>query len=383
MAKRKQPAEAPPPPAPPAPEPPPPGLAATGPVEEGFLRAILTNPDEGPRLAYAGWLQEQTDPARVAWGEFIRVQEELWRLNVAGSKAKRRLEKLQAREAELREQHSPHWLGPWIDSYAIRYHRGFVSACRLHPDTPAQAIDRLANSPLLAMLPGWIPVGEGNRILLVVARMPRLDCFRSMVWSGYLEEGDAPALPLLGSPSLTNLTTLELAGCRLGDEAVKVLAGNPALARLTTLNLGSDRTGEVSGNDFGLEGVAALARSPHLASVEVLDLEDAWRVGAEGLRALLRSRRFPRLRSLSLEGAGLDDDAVTRLATSPFVARLRELRLRRGYYQDEPLGDPAALALAASPHLGQIERLVLGRTRLGEAATLALRQRFGERVVIE
>jgi uncharacterized protein (TIGR02996 family) len=383
MAKRKKTAEAPAPPAPPEPELPPPGLVVTGPDEERFLRAILTNPDEGPRLAYADWLQEQPDPARAAWGQFIGVQEELWRLNMAGSKAKRRLEKLQARDAELREQHSPHWLGPWIDSYAIRYHRGFVSACRLRPDTPEQAIDRLASSPLLAMLPRWVPVGEGNRVLLVVARMPRLDCCRSMVWGGYLEEGDAPALPLLGSPSLTNLTTLELAGCRLGDAAVKVLASNPALARLTTLNLGSDRTEEVSGNDFGPEGVAALARSPHLASVEVLDLEDAWRAGAEGLRALLRSRHFPHLRSLNLKGTGLDNDAVTRLAASPFVVRLRELQLGRGYYQDEPLGDPVALALAASPHLEQIERLVLGRMKLGEPTTLALRERFGERVLIE
>src|SRR5262249_38287086 len=109
----------------------------------------------------------------------------------------------------------------------------------------------------------------------------------------------------------------------------------------------------------------------------------AWRVGVVGLRALLRSRHFPRLRSLNLKGAGLDDDAVTELAASPFVKRLRELRLGRGYYQDEPLGGPAALALGAAPHLEQSERLVLARMELREAATLALRERFDERVVIE
>jgi hypothetical protein len=217
----------------------------------------------------------------------------------------------------------------------------------------------------------------------VIAHMERLDCVRSMEWWTYEVEPDV-ACRVLSSPRLTNLRTLVLAGCRLTDAAVLALANNAALRNLTTLNLGSDHGSEVSGNDFGDVGVAALASSPHLANVEVLDLEDATNVGIEGVRALLASPHFPHLRSLNLRATNLNDDGVAELARSPFLARLRELYIGPWYYQDDPPGGPAALALATSPHLENVERLVLGRRmELSESAVAALHARFGDRVVIE
>ncbi len=45
---------------------------------EAFLEAIIGRPDDdGPRLAYADWLDERGDAARA---EFIRVQIALARL---------------------------------------------------------------------------------------------------------------------------------------------------------------------------------------------------------------------------------------------------------------------------------------------------------------
>jgi uncharacterized protein (TIGR02996 family) len=89
--------------------------------DEAFLRAIWAEPDDdGPRLVYADWLEENGQPQRA---EFIRVQCELGRPGVASARRKR----LRIREQELLEAHRRQWLGklrrsplPWV------FHRGFV-----------------------------------------------------------------------------------------------------------------------------------------------------------------------------------------------------------------------------------------------------------------
>ena len=56
---------------------------------------------------------------------------------------------------------------------------------------------------------------------------------------------------------------------------------------------------------------------------------------------------------------------------------------RRRYYQDAPLGDPAARALAASPYLDNVRRLELVHFRdVADDTVAALRQRFGERIIL-
>ena len=42
--------------------------AKDGPIEESLLRAIVDEPaDEGPRFAYADWLDERADPRSHCW----------------------------------------------------------------------------------------------------------------------------------------------------------------------------------------------------------------------------------------------------------------------------------------------------------------------------
>jgi hypothetical protein len=79
----------------------------------------------------------------------------------------------------------------------------------------------------------------------------------------------------------------------------------------------------------------------------------------------------------------MTDQGAQRLARSPSLARLGELRLGRWYYQDAPLGDPAARALAESPYLDNIQRLELVRFHdVADDSVAALRQRFGERIIL-
>src|SRR5262245_23767263 len=87
-----------------------------------FLRAIHDRPDDdGPRLVYADWLDEQGDPR----GEFIRLQCDLAQL---GEDDPRR-PGLEWREADLRRAHDRGWRAELPARPGITwgsYERGFV-----------------------------------------------------------------------------------------------------------------------------------------------------------------------------------------------------------------------------------------------------------------
>src|SRR5262245_55108850 len=88
--------------------------------EQGFLQAIVADPeDEGVRLIYADWLEEQGNPR----GEFIRLQCELEKLSADDP----RRPDLEAREKQLLAEHANEWLGPLRGELVDwRFHRGFV-----------------------------------------------------------------------------------------------------------------------------------------------------------------------------------------------------------------------------------------------------------------
>lgn len=85
---------------------------------------------------------------------------------------------------------------------------------------------------------------------------------------------------LPGCPHLANLDRLDLWGCQLGAD-VRPLASSVYLAGLRELNL--------SRNDLGDDEAAALAESPHLGGLRVLDVRDNPRL-TEDDRGRLRGR---------------------------------------------------------------------------------------------
>src|SRR5262245_7353205 len=90
---------------------------------EALLRAILEEPhDDGPRLVYADWLEENGDQARA---EFIRVQCELARL---GEDDPRR-PALQKRERQLLRAHRAAWVAekPALAGQHVEFLRGFLA----------------------------------------------------------------------------------------------------------------------------------------------------------------------------------------------------------------------------------------------------------------
>ncbi len=73
---------------------------------EALFQALLANPnDDGPRLAYADWLEEHGGPEDRARAEFIRLQVQLARLPEGDSVR----EQLAQRESELHDRHQEHW----------------------------------------------------------------------------------------------------------------------------------------------------------------------------------------------------------------------------------------------------------------------------------
>jgi Ran GTPase-activating protein (RanGAP) involved in mRNA processing and transport len=92
----------------------------------------------------------------------------------------------------------------------------------------------------------------------------------------------------------------------------------------------------------------------------------------EGARALADSPYLTKLRVLDLQHNPLTA-GVASLAESPTLANLRELHL-----QCCDLDDEAARALARSSHLSQLRRLIVRGNRIREAAGQELTRRFGE-----
>jgi uncharacterized protein (TIGR02996 family) len=94
----------------------------TAPQDEpaAFLAAIRDDPDDdGPRLTFADWLEEQGDPR----GEFIRVQCALDRIDEDDP----RREELERREAELLGQHGEAWRDSPPEGVEVDFKRGLPS----------------------------------------------------------------------------------------------------------------------------------------------------------------------------------------------------------------------------------------------------------------
>jgi hypothetical protein len=116
-----------------------------------------------------------------------------------------------------------------------------------------------------------------------------------------------------------------------------------------------------------------LARSPHLAGLRRLEIEDY----GEGscLPALLEAPWLPSLRELRLVCQGTTDDAMEGVAGCAALSRLRVLSLGRRF-----ITRGIAEALARSPHLGGLLSLDIW-VPADRSVIAPLVERFGGRFV--
>jgi uncharacterized protein (TIGR02996 family) len=175
--------------------------------------------------------------------------------------------------------------------------------------------------------------------------------------------GNDDFIKIVTSPYLARLEYLGFEGNRVTDEEVAALANAPTLGRLRSLCLAT--------NEITWNGVEALAQSPHLPSLEHLDLSSGLAVGFDdrAVDALLNSPLLGRLTLLDISRNPISDAAVSRLADSPGIRRLRALAVGEGLGF---LSSEGVRALAASPHLSELRRLVLPGMRLDNTVADAL-----------
>lgn len=258
-----------------------------------LLRAIEAGPaDDGPRLAYADWLEENDKPQRA---EFIRLQ------------VARGTGQPTAREAELLAAHQEEWqaeLG--FQLVQPRFQRGFAN-------------------PVFFNACGFIE--EAGRRAAAVAPLHHAQLFDFPSWAEHV----APS-PLLG-----HVRRLSLLGNSLRQDHVSALAGSPHLVNLELLNLQK--------NHLGIAACEALARA-NLPSLRWLNLSEN-PVRERGLAALLAAPWASRLESLELYGCQLGPSSPGLLAS--IAPGLRRLDL--GAAQGLPRGAVAGLVTGPLPRL--------------------------------
>jgi uncharacterized protein (TIGR02996 family) len=194
--------------------------------EHELYAAVLADPnDEAPRRALAAYHDAKGDPR----GELIRLQLELAAQQATGV----RDGKLIGRERELIKKHGRAWAAPLADLITGHaFHRGFIGEVTL-------PLDRF-----LDVAPTLFAAAPIQHLNLTAPRTRLAE--------------------LLRSPHLARLTSLGLDNLGLTDDDARTIAGAETLRTLRYLSL--------SFNKIGRPGVEALAASPWLASLAVLDL---------------------------------------------------------------------------------------------------------------
>ncbi|OWK47375.1 TIGR02996 domain-containing protein [Fimbriiglobus ruber] len=324
--------------------------------EQAFLGPVLSHyHDDGPRLIYADFLDESDDPADRARGELIRVQCALARTSddhpMRGS--------LKTRELELLQEHQAAWsahLGEMV--VGVEFRRGVADAVSVDAGTflaRGDELFRLAPVRRVRILDAARHIGR-------LAQCPFLASVRELDLCGN-DLGNGGVNVLARSPYLTRVETLDLSFNGLCDGGVRLLARATGFSRLRALYLTDN--GQISA-----EGVRALAESPHLGGLRVLDVSGN-DVGDAGVKAVVSSRYLTRLYTFRVYANHIGDAGAAELAGSSLLRRMLEhnpnLDLR-----NSAIGPAGAIALVASPSLARAKGLNLSGNYLGDAGVRAV-----------
>jgi uncharacterized protein (TIGR02996 family) len=325
-------------------------------TEEAFLAAITARPrDDGPRLIWADWLDESTDPAEQARAELIRLQCALARLHLDHP---RRLD-LVIREAELLHVYGDTWAKP-VAGLAVGYefHRGLLEAVSVEAGTFLTHGEELFDRAPVRR----VRILDAGRWMPKLVNSPLLMLIRELDFCGN-DLGNGDVNLLLRSAHLRNLVALDLSFNGLSDDAVRTLSRTEICPRLRSLTLSNNA------NITSL-GVGHLAASVHLPQLRFLDLSEN-QITHIGLQALLAATGLPHLEMLDIHGNPLGASGVQVLTESGLFARMmaktHSLDLRRC-----DIGPTGAMILATCEHLQALSRLDLGQNDLCDLGVMRL-----------
>ena len=106
---------------------------------------------------------------------------------------------------------------------------------------------------------------------------------------------------------------------------IRLLADSPKIARLKSLDFGCGDEVTDDQNRIMANGLAILARSPNCPHLRSLSLKGN-PVGDEAIDVILSVEAWSELKSLDLRSAGISKAGMQRLTESPLFASLRTLR---------------------------------------------------------
>jgi uncharacterized protein (TIGR02996 family) len=342
-----------------------------------LLRAIEAHPEEDtPRLAYADWLDEQGESPRA---EFIQCD--------YARAAPKAMGPLLGQFDALYRRHADAWLkqlpGQQFNKVFVR---GFLDPVHAaasnfvwHAETYAAVAPlhhlRLFKTPLMTekvatcpqlglvrrldLTSNSIGVGHAQKFL----RSPLLGNLRAINFtSNHLGIGGCKALAAAELPALESLV---LDYNQIGDRGLESVLAAPWFPHLKCLSLrGCKLTGA---------SVAELARSPHAAGLESLNLSCAFEVPAEAL-ALLAGGAFRGLRILKLYSCNVTDAVIEAWAASPVLANLRELDLS----EQDRFTHGALLTALDTPTFRNLTHLFLKVYGVDPSTVAVFRRRIGD-----
>ena len=165
---------------------------------------------------------------------------------------------------------------------------------------------------------------------------------------------------LLAKAPMDHLSALDVSGCDLSPDGLRLIVGSPHLRQLVSLVAYRNR--------FGCDGLSALAASPLAGRLTVLEIQNTG-IGDRGVARMAESPLLERLvgPGLNFSMNPISDAGAGALSACPHLAPFTELILR-----DCRIGDPGARALAESPHVANLTYLDLWKNRIGNVGAGAL-----------
>lgn len=302
-----------------------------------LLDAIRAQPDEdGPRLVYADWLTEQSDP----YGEFIHVQCALERAPWWDDK----VGPLQLRAAELLNDHRAEW-EPKLTTpgrFGWAFSRGFPSRVEAPAtDLVAAAAELIETVPTIKTAVA-LRFDVHPELFLSSPLLPRLNAVSLHYLPQPPPTREVVLRVLLDDPRFQHVRRLCISYTYLNLVEWEAIAGSALLPRLEVLDMGlgnatdesletlmraesSLRSLSVANCRVGTAGARAIANTSHANRLEDLDL--SWnRVGVKGARVLAESDHLGRLQHLDLSHCQIGDDGCEAIANGKLKS-LRALRL--------------------------------------------------------
>jgi uncharacterized protein (TIGR02996 family) len=320
--------------------------------EQAFIRRIQANPDEdGPRLIFADWLDEQGDSR----GEFIRLQCALASLSFDDPL----YSELKAREQHLRDQHEPEWKAPIRRLVTdCQFHRGLIEAISIEARSFIELGDELFQlAPIRRVR--FLEIGKDFAELV---QSPLLSKIRELDLCGsYLGNG-VPNM-LSRSPYLSQIEMLDLAFNDLTDRGIQTLAEMPSLGRVRRLHLNDN-------NSLGELGMGALANSPYLEELRHLDISGN-EINDFAIQAFLKGKFLTKLEKWIVHSNRIGDRGVAALVHSPLLSQLLTFSPTLDLRKNE-IGPMGAQSLAESPLMDRVEFLDLSGNGIGEVGIEAL-----------